>query len=74
MSFVWDFINEGNKAAPSRVWTEHLIYTSLLVIMFTYVPMLNIDLDTIKYDTMRSRQCGMTVPQPADTGYKLAGR
>ncbi len=62
--------DEGNKAALSLVWTEHLMYTSLLVIMFTCVPMLNIDLDTIKYDTTRSKQCGWSVPQPADTGYQ----
>lgn len=62
--------DEGNKAALSLVWTEHLMYTSLLVIMFTCVPLLNIDLDTIKYDTTHSKQCGMSVPQPADTGYQ----
>ncbi|ECG0938647.1 conjugal transfer protein TraG [Salmonella enterica subsp. salamae] len=62
--------DEGNKAALSLIWTEHLMYTSLQVIMFTCVPMLNIDLDTIKYDTTRSKQCGMSVPQPADTGYQ----
>lgn len=31
------------------------MYTSLLVIMFSCVPLLNIDLDTIKYDTTRSK-------------------
>lgn len=62
--------DEGNKASLSLIWTEHLMYTSLLVIMFTCVPMLNIDLDTIKYDTTRSKQCGKSVPQPADTGYQ----
>lgn len=62
--------DEGNKAALSLIWAEHLMYTSLLVIMFTCVPLLNIDLDTIKYDTTRSKQCGMSVPQPADTGYQ----
>ena len=46
------------------------MYTSLLVIMFSCVPLLNIDLDTNKYDTTRSRQCGMSVPQRADTGYQ----
>lgn len=62
--------DEGNKAALPLIWTEHLMYTSLLVIMFTCVPLLNIDLDTIKYDTTRSKQCGMSVPQPANIGYQ----
>lgn len=47
------------------------MYTSLLVIMFTCMPMLNIDLDTIKYDTTLSKQCGWSVPLPADTGYQF---
>ena len=46
------------------------MYTSLLVFMFTCLPLLNIDLDTIKYDTTRSKQCGMSVPQPANTGFQ----
>ncbi|MBP2170706.1 uncharacterized membrane protein (DUF485 family) [Erwinia toletana] len=62
-------IDEGNKGSLSLLWMENHIYTSLVVILFTCIPFLNIDLNTIKFDTSRTRQCGYSVPQPADTGY-----
>ncbi len=63
-------IHEGNKGSLSLLWTENQIYTSLVVILFACIPFLNIDLDTIKFDSSRTSQCGYSVPQPADTGYR----
>lgn len=55
--------DEDNKASLSLILTKHLMYPLLQVIMLTCMPILNIDLDTIKYDTTRSKQCGRLATQ-----------
>ncbi|EDT2963638.1 conjugal transfer protein TraG [Salmonella enterica subsp. enterica] len=61
--------DEGNKGALTVAWMENVVYTALVVIMFTCVPLLNIDITTMKYDTDRSKQCNYSVAQPENTGY-----
>ncbi|ELW2865961.1 conjugal transfer protein TraG N-terminal domain-containing protein [Salmonella enterica] len=63
-------VDEGSSGALLVTWMEHSVYSAVVVIMFTGVPLLNLDLSTIQYDTSRSRQCGYSVVQPEDSGYR----
>lgn len=48
---------------------EHSLYSALLVIFFAGVPFLNVDINTLSYDSQRTKQCGWSVVQPGDSGY-----
>lgn len=61
--------DEGNVARLLVTWMEHSLYSALLVIFFAGVPFLSIDINTITYDSQRTRQCGYSVVQPGDSGY-----
>ncbi|MFP1908143.1 conjugal transfer protein TraG N-terminal domain-containing protein [Lonsdalea quercina] len=61
--------DEGNQGGLALTWMEHTVYTALVVIMFTCVPLLDVDLSAIRYDASRISQCGRTVVQPSDSGY-----
>ncbi|MGV4091009.1 conjugal transfer protein TraG N-terminal domain-containing protein [Citrobacter freundii] len=61
--------DEGNVARLLVVWVEHSLYSALLVIFFAGVPFLNVDINTITYDSQRTKQCGWSVVQPGDSGY-----
>ncbi|MEE3663738.1 conjugal transfer protein TraG N-terminal domain-containing protein [Brenneria sp. g21c3] len=61
--------DEGNQGGLALAWMEHTVYTALVVIMFACVPLLDVDLSTIRYDASRISQCGRTVVQPSDSGY-----
>ncbi|EBZ5771702.1 conjugal transfer protein TraG [Salmonella enterica subsp. enterica serovar Redlands] len=62
--------DEGDAGGLTLAWMENTIYTSLVVMMFTCVPLLNIDITTITYDVQRSKQCNYLVPvKPEQTGY-----
>lgn len=63
-------VDEGNTGALTVAWMENVIYVATIVIMFTCVPLLNVDITTMKFDMTRSKQCNISVPQPEDTGYK----
>ncbi|EAS1759874.1 conjugal transfer protein TraG [Salmonella enterica] len=62
-------VDEGNKGALAVAWMENSVYTALVVIMFTCIPLLNVDITTMKFDTERSKQCNYSVAQPEETGY-----
>lgn len=61
--------DEGNGARLLVLWLEHSVYAALLVIMFAGVPFLNVDINTISYDSQRTKQCDTSVVQPGDSGY-----
>ncbi|MDN8600321.1 conjugal transfer protein TraG N-terminal domain-containing protein [Citrobacter sp. S2-9] len=62
--------DEGDAGGLTLAWMENTVYTSLVVIMFTCVPLLNIDITNITYDVQRSKQCNYLVPaKPEQTGY-----
>ncbi|ELY3793945.1 TraI domain-containing protein [Cronobacter sakazakii] len=64
--------DEGNVARLLVVWMEHSLYSALLVILFAGVPFLNVDINTLSYDSQRTKQCGWSVVQPGDSGYPTA--
>ena len=61
--------DEGNVARLLVVWVEHSLYSALLVILFAGIPFLNVDINTLTYDSQRTKQCGWSVVQPGDSGY-----
>ncbi|EPJ2775194.1 conjugal transfer protein TraG N-terminal domain-containing protein [Klebsiella pneumoniae] len=62
--------DEGNKGALSIPRMEHAVYTSFLVMIACCMPLMNVDMSTIKYDTSRAQSCGTWTPKaPDDTGY-----
>lgn len=62
--------DEGNKGILALPRIEHAIYVSFCVMLFCCIPALPVDISTIKYDSSRSKQCGMNVPSPQNSGYK----
>lgn len=63
-------VDEGNTGALTIAWMENVIYVAIIVIMFTCVPLLNVDITEMKFDMTRSRQCNISLAQPDHTGYK----
>lgn len=61
--------DEGNVARLLVVWVEHSLYSALLVIFFAGVPFLNVDINTLTYDSQWTKQRGWSVVQPGDSGY-----
>lgn len=61
--------DEGNGARLLVRWLEHSVYASVMVIMFAGVPFVNVDISTLRFDSQRTSQCGVSVVQPGDTGY-----
>ena len=62
--------DEGNKGLLALPRIEHVIYMSYCVMLFCCMPLLSVDISTIKFDTSRSKQCGVSVPSPENSGYK----
>ncbi|MGR3808208.1 conjugal transfer protein TraG N-terminal domain-containing protein [Pasteurella testudinis] len=61
--------DEGNKGKLLLARLEHVFYVSLVVIFFTCVPMLKITIHNIKMDVDRSKQCGYTIVDTANTQF-----
>ncbi|VUS31159.1 conjugal transfer protein TraG N-terminal domain-containing protein [Klebsiella spallanzanii] len=62
--------NKYNAGALTLPRMENMVYVTLLVIMFTCIPLLSIDVTIIKYDVQRSKQCNLPIPTiPTQTGY-----
>lgn len=64
--------DEGNKGVLSSMRIENRVWMAIVVILFAGIPFIPVDLSTIKFDTSRSAQCQVSVPQPADTGWSNA--
>ncbi|MBV6791643.1 conjugal transfer protein TraG N-terminal domain-containing protein [Xanthomonas euvesicatoria] len=61
--------DEGNKGVLSSARIENRVFVAIVVIMFAGIPFIDVDFNTIQYDTSRSSQCQVSVPQPAETGW-----
>jgi hypothetical protein len=61
--------DEGNKGVLSSLRIENRIFVAVVVILFAGIPFLPVDLATIQFDTSRSEQCQVNVPQPNETGW-----
>lgn len=61
--------DEGNKGVLSSMRIENRVFVAIMVILFTGIPFIPVDLNTIKFDTTRSAQCQVSTPQPTDTGW-----
>ncbi|WP_426139204.1 conjugal transfer protein TraG N-terminal domain-containing protein [Pseudomonas sp. DWP3-1-2] len=59
--------DEGNKGALSVIRIENRVWVATVVIMFAGLPLINVDLATLKFDEGRSQQCQYQVAQPQDT-------
>ena len=64
---IAQYVGAGDQGAVGR--TVDTIYSALLVILFAGVPFLSVDINTITYDSQRTKQCGWSVVQPGDSGY-----
>ena len=64
--------DEGNKGVLSSMRIENRVWVAIVVILFAGIPFIPVDLSTIKFDTTRSAQCQVSVPQPNDTGWSNA--
>lgn len=60
--------DEGNKGRILASWIENSIYVSLLVIIFTCLPVFKVSYSTLELNKERMKECGMTVYNPQDTG------
>lgn len=60
-------VDEGNKGALSAIRIENRVWVAIVVLLFAAVPMITVDLSTIKFDDGRSKQCQVLVPKPQDT-------
>ena len=61
--------DEGNKGVLSAARIENRVFVAIVVVMFAGIPFIDVDLNTIQYDSSRSAQCQVSVAQPADTGW-----
>ncbi|MFP1878500.1 conjugal transfer protein TraG N-terminal domain-containing protein [Lonsdalea quercina] len=62
--------DEGNKGMLSLPRIENLLYVAFFVMIACCLPLINVSLDTIKYDSSRAATCGTWTPKkPGDTGY-----
>jgi hypothetical protein len=64
--------DEGNKGVLSSHRIENRIWVAIVLIMFAGIPVIPTDLATIKFDTSRSQQCNVSVPQPNETQWSTA--
>ncbi|MBC9042731.1 conjugal transfer protein TraG N-terminal domain-containing protein [Pseudomonas aeruginosa] len=61
--------DEGNKGVLSAARIENRVFVAIVVVMFAGIPFIDVDLSTIQYDSSRSAQCQVSVPQPTETGW-----
>lgn len=59
--------DEGNKGRLLASWIENYIYMSLIVIVFTCLPVFKVSYNTLQLNTERMKECGMTVYKPQET-------
>lgn len=45
------------------------MYVALVVVVFAGIPLIDVDLDVLRFDASRSQQCQVQVAQPKETGW-----
>ena len=62
--------DEGNKGMLSLPRIENALYAGFLVMIACCVPLINVSLSTMQYDTTRAKTCGVWTPKaPDESGY-----
>ncbi|UOB56991.1 conjugal transfer protein TraG N-terminal domain-containing protein [Burkholderia pyrrocinia] len=61
--------DEGNKGMLSTARVENRIWVAVMVLMFAGLPVIDVSMDTIKFDMTRSKQCQVMLAEPGDTGW-----
>ncbi len=64
--------DEGNKGVLSSLRIENRLWVALMVILFAGIPVIPVDLSTLRFDQSRSSQCQVNVAEPAETGWSSA--
>ncbi|WP_285374238.1 conjugal transfer protein TraG N-terminal domain-containing protein [Pseudomonas sp. lyk4-TYG-107] len=59
--------DEGNKGVLSSLRIENRVWVAIAVIMFAGIPFIDVDLNTIEFNTTRSTQCQINVASPQET-------
>lgn len=59
--------DEGNKGLLSTLRVENRVWAAVVVVMFSCIPFVPVDLSTLQYDTSRSTQCQVQVATPEQT-------
>lgn len=62
--------DEGNKGSLAIVRIENALYGTFVVILFCCVPLMEVSVSTLQFDTSRTKTCGTWTPvKPAESGY-----
>lgn len=61
--------DEGNKGILSVLRIESRLWVATVVMLSACVPLIDVDIGTLKFDESRSRQCQYLIAQPQDTGW-----
>ncbi|ULR31694.1 conjugal transfer protein TraG N-terminal domain-containing protein [Dickeya fangzhongdai] len=62
--------DEGNKGMLSLPRIENAVYGAFIVMLACCVPLINVSLSTMEYDTSRAKTCGTWTPKaPDESGY-----
>jgi len=59
--------DEGNKGILSVLRVESRLWVATVVILFACMPLIDVDIGTLRFDASRSEQCQYQVAQPQDT-------
>ncbi|HBM3184889.1 TPA: conjugal transfer protein TraG N-terminal domain-containing protein [Klebsiella oxytoca] len=64
--------DEGNKGLLLVPRLEHVIYGAIIVICACCIPLLDVSISTMKFDTTKAETCGYWTPvKPEKTGYNV---
>lgn len=64
--------DEGNKGVLSSLRIENRLWVALMVMLFAGIPVIPVDLSTLRFDQSRSSQCQINVAEPGETGWSNA--
>ncbi|EEV7837513.1 conjugal transfer protein TraG N-terminal domain-containing protein [Proteus mirabilis] len=63
--------DEGNKGSLAIVRIENALYGAFVVILFCCVPLMEVSVSTLQFDTSRAKTCGSWTPvKPEASGYR----
>src|SRR3546814_10882552 len=62
--------DEGNQGLLSAARIETRVWVAVVVLLFAGILFIDVDLSRVRVDADRSRQCGGSVLQPSDPGWR----